>query len=72
MQKKRTELDLDAKLDALSKFFNVMATSLSRWQANFPRSLLNLINTSRVPRNTSGTRGTHRTKVHGFRVRVDH
>ena len=38
-EKKRTELDLDAKVDALSKFFDIMATSSSRWQANFPRSL---------------------------------
>ena len=62
-EKKRTELDLDAKVDALSKFFDIMATLLSHFQANFPRSILNLIDTSRVPKNTSGKTGTHRTKV---------
>ena len=44
---------------------------LIQWllHCHIDRILLNLIDTSRVPRNTSGTRGTHRTKVHGFCIR---
>ena len=67
-KKKRTGLDLAMKMDAFSIFWPQWLPLQSNELNNLPRSSINLIYIHRVPRNTSGSRGTPRTKVKGFYV----